>query len=318
MCNVWRLTWWVCGFPPPSSGHLAIMQMLGLLEQLPTVPNAFVQGQPSPDWLHGYLESARLAYADRAQYVADPEFVAPPAGRWTSLLDKTYLAQRAQLVGPSSMKRATAGQPRGEPQSFAPQPAQAEYGTSHISVVDEQGRAVSMTTTIEAIFGARVMADGGTGLPGGYLLNNQLTDFSAAPSDERGWPIANRVQPGKRPRSSMSPTLVFDAKDGRLLMSLGSPLGQAIPHLVAKTLIASFEWNLDPLAAIRLPNFASFNGPSLLETGQYLGPTRQALIARGHEVQDNDLTSGLQVIRRTPEGWQGASDPRRDGRVLAD
>jgi gamma-glutamyltranspeptidase/glutathione hydrolase len=162
------------------------------------------------------------------------------------------------------------------------------------------------------------MADGGSGLPGGYLLNSQLTDFSALPADAQGRPVANRVQPGKRPRSSMSPTLVFDTRDGRLLLNVGSPLGQAIPHLVAKALIASLEWQLDPLAAIALPNFASFNGPTVLETGRFPAATRQALLQRGHELADSDLTSGLQLIRRDPQGWAGASDPRREGRVVGD
>jgi gamma-glutamyltranspeptidase / glutathione hydrolase len=318
LCTRWRERWQICGFPPPSSGHLAIMQMLGIMDHLPQAREPLVDGRPSPDWLHAYTEAARLAYADRAQYVADPDFVAPPAGRWTSLLDEPYLQARAALVGAMSMKRAEAGQPLGERRSLVPHARDTEQGTSHLSIVDAQGRAVSLTTTIEAVFGARLMADGGTGLPGGYLLNNELTDFSASPRDARGWPIANRVQGGKRPRSSMSPTLVFDAHDGRLLMSLGSPLGAAIPHLVARTLVAALAWNQDPLAAIALPHVASFNGPTLLEAGRYPERTLQALRARGHEVQEVDLPSGLQVIRRTPQGWSGASDPRREGQVLGD
>ena len=162
------------------------------------------------------------------------------------------------------------------------------------------------------------MSDGGTGLPGGFILKHGLTAFSAAPADAQGRPIANRVQPGKRPRSSMSPTLVFDARDGRLVATLGSPLGQAIPHLVAKTLFATLAWDLPPAEAIALPNMASFNGPTLLETGRYPVATRAALRARGRELAENDLASGLQLIRRTPQGWAGASDPRREGRVLGD
>lgn len=319
MCTGWKAGLRVCGFPPPSSGHIALMQMLGILEQLPALAQPLdAQGLPGADWLHRYTEAARLAYADRALYVADPDFVAAPAGRWTALLDERYLKTRAALIGERSMGRATAGQPRGEPIALAAPSEGVETGTSHLGIVDAQGHAVSMTTSIEAAFGARLMADGGTGRPGGFLLNNQLTDFSALPADAQGRPVANRVQPGKRPRSSMSPTLVFDDRGGRLLLNVGSPLGQAIPHLVAKALVASIEWQLDPLAAIALPNFASFNGPTVLEAGRFPAATRQALQQRGHELVDSDLASGLQLIRRTPLGWTGASDPRREGRVLGD
>lgn len=318
ICTLWRQTWRICGFPPPSSGHLAIAQMLGILDHLEASRAPLQQGLPGPAWLHAYTEAARLAYADRAQFVADPDFVPAPGGRWSSMLDGAYLRERAALVGPTSMKRAQPGQPGGQPLAFAPQLQGTEHGTSHISVVDADGRALSMTTTIEAVFGVRMMSDGGTGLVGGFVLNNELTDFSAAPADAQGRPIANRVQAGKRPRSSMSPTLVFDARDGRLVASLGSPLGQAIPHLVAKTLFATLAWDLPPAEALALPNMASFNGPTLLETGRYPPETHAALRAMGHEVAENDLASGLQLIRRTPQGWAGASDPRREGRVMGD
>jgi gamma-glutamyltranspeptidase/glutathione hydrolase len=203
-------------------------------------------------------------------------------------------------------------------------PEQPESGTSHISVVDAQGRAVAMTSTIEAAFGARLMADGGTGLAGGYLLNNQMTDFSLRPTDAQGRPVANQVQAGKRPRSSMSPTLVFDRREsregsdghpGRLLMSLGSPGGPAIIHFTAKTLTASLQWGLDLQTAISLPNFGSFNGPTVLEAGRFPAATVQALQARGHTVRETELTSGLQGIQRTPQGWSGGADPRREGEV---
>jgi gamma-glutamyltranspeptidase/glutathione hydrolase len=197
-------------------------------------------------------------------------------------------------------------------------PPQPESGTSHISVVDAQGRAVAMTTTIEAAFGARLMSDGGTGLPGGFLLNNQLTDFSLAPADASGRPIANRVQPGKRPRSSMSPTLVFDNASGRLVATLGSPGGAAIIHFTAKTLIGTLQWGLDAQRAIDLPNFGNFNGPTVLEKGRFPPATAEALRARGHVVSEIDMTSGLQAIRRTPRGWYGGADPRREGVVMGE
>ena len=319
ICTDWRATTptplRVCGFPPPSSGHLAMMQILGLLERSAPVAQPLQAGVPGGDWLHAYTEAARLAYADRALFVADPDFVAAPAGRWTSLLDDAYLRQRAALIGPRSMGTAAAGNPAGARTAGAPMPDQPEYGTSHISIVDAEGRAVAMTTTVEAVWGARVMSDGGTGLPGGFLLNNQLTDFSNVPADAQGRPIANRVQPGKRPRSSMSPTLVFDRSDGRLLMSAGSPGGAAIIHFTAKTLVASFDWGLDAQRAVNLPNFGSFNGPTVLEKGRFPAATVEALKARGHTVVETDMTSGLQALQRTATGWFGAADPRREGVV---
>jgi gamma-glutamyltranspeptidase/glutathione hydrolase len=318
ICTEWRKVYRVCGFPPPSSGHIAVMQILGLLERAAPVAQPFVDQRPSADWLHQYTEAARLAFADRAQYLADPDFVGPPAGRWTSLLDDAYLKDRASLIGPESMKTAKPGMPPGASMAHAPQPEQAESGTSHISIVDAQGRAVAMTTTIEDVFGARLMSDGGTGKAGGFLLNNELTDFSFAPADADGKPVANRVQPGKRPRSSMSPMLVFDKADGRLLMSLGSPGGAAIIHFTAKTLVGSLDWKLDAQRAIDLPNFGSFNGPTVVERGRFPAATLEALRARGHVVNEIDMTSGLQAIQRRGDGWYGGADPRREGVVMGD
>jgi gamma-glutamyltranspeptidase/glutathione hydrolase len=320
ICTDWKAIYRVCGFPPPSSGHLAVMQILGLLERTPAIAQPLAEQVPGPDWLHRYTEAARLAYADRAQYVADPDFTAAPAGRWTSLLDDAYLRQRAALIGERSMGTASAGVPLGASSAHAPQAEQVEVGTSHISIVDAHGNAVAMTTTIEDAFGARLMSDGGTGQPGGFLLNNELTDFSFAPADAQGRPIANRVQPGKRPRSSMSPMLVFDkrADPNRLLMSLGSPGGAAIIHFTAKTLVAALDWGLDAQRAIDLPNFGSFNGPTVLERARFPLATIDALRARGHTVNEIDMVSGLQAIQRRGNGWFGGADPRREGIVMGD
>jgi gamma-glutamyltranspeptidase/glutathione hydrolase len=318
MCDDWQARWRVCGFPPPSSGHLALMQMLRLIELSPPVDAPLQGGVPSAAWLHLYTEAARLAFADRNLYVADPDFVGAPGARWRSLLDRDYLRQRARLIGPSSMQSARPGTPGPSRAVHAPQPEQPEYGTSHQSIVDAQGQAVAMTTTIESMFGARILADGGTGLPGGYLLNNQLTDFSLAPADAEGRPIANRVQPGKRPRSSMTPTLVFDRADGRLQLNAGSVGGALIIHYTAKAVIASLDWGLDAQQAVALPNFGSLNGPTLLERGRFPAATVDALKARGHEVQEIELTSGLQVLQRTRDGWFGGADPRREGIVRGD
>ena len=318
LCADWKAAWRICGMPPPSSGQLAVMQILGLLERLPQAPQPLPGGLPGVDWLHGYTEAARLAYADRALYLADPDFVDPPAGGWGSLLDDAYLQRRAALIGERSMGRAEPGTPNGTRVAWAPQADQPEHGTSHISIVDGEGRALALTTSIEAGFGAQLMSDGGTGLPGGFLLNNQLTDFSLAPTDAQGRPVANRVQPGKRPRSSMSPTLVFDRRDGRLVMTLGSPGGPAIIHFVAKTLVGTLDWGLDAQRAIDGPNYGSFNGPTVLEAGRFTTEVVAALKARGHVVVETDLPSGLQAISRTPTGWFGGADPRREGVVVGE
>lgn len=307
-----RRVYTLCGFPPPSSGALAIGQILGILTQTDAARFSLVGGVPSADWLHLYTEAARLAFADRGQYVADPAFVAAPGGDWLNLLAPDYLAQRARLIGPQTMKTATPGQPAGVRLSHAPMPDQPEYGTSHISIVDAQGRAVAMTTTIEDAFGSRQMVNG-------FLLNNELTDFSFAPRDAAGKPIANRVEPGKRPRSSMSPTLVFDKATGKLVMSGGSPGGAAIIHYTAKLLYGTLNWGLNAQQAIDLPNFGSNNGPTLLESKRFPADTVQALQARGHEVRQQDLTSGLQAIQVLPAGgYFGGADPRREGIVMGD
>lgn len=301
----------VCGFPAPGSGAVAIGQILGILQHTPAHAVGLERGLPTAQWLHGYTEAARLAFADRALYLADPDFVAAPAGDWMSLLEPGYLAQRARLIGERSMQVAPPGTPGGVKTSYAPMPNQPEYGTSHISIVDAQGRAVAMTTTIEAGFGSRQMVKG-------FLLNNQLTDFSLAPRDASGTPIANRVQPGKRPRSSMSPTLVWDRASGQLILNGGSPGGALIIHYTAKMLYGTLHWGLNAQQAVNLPNFGSTNGPTLLEARRFSRTTIRALKSQGHDVRETDMPSGLQAIQKTPHGWFGAADPRREGVVMGD
>lgn len=305
----------VCGFPPPGSGAIAIGQILGILSNTNAASLPLDNGLPGADWLHLYTEASRLAFADRAQYVADPDFVQPPAGSWTSLLDPGYLAQRARLIGPHSMKVAQPGSPAGVRSGHAPMAAQPERGTSHISIVDAHGNALAMTTTIEAQFGSRQMVRG-------FLLNNELTDFSFAPADAQGRPVANRVQPGKRPRSSMSPTLVFDKASGQLVASAGSPGGALIIHYTAKTLYGVLDWGLTPQQAIDLPNFGSLNGPTLLEDKRFPPATVEALRARGAQVREMALPSGLQALTRGQAHgqrfWFGGADPRREGIVMGD
>jgi len=305
----------VCGFPPPSSGAIAIGQILGIMNNTNAATLAPADGVPSADWLHLYTEAARLAFADRGQYLGDPDFVQPPGGSWMSLLAPSYLAERAKLIGPQSMKVAQPGNPGPVQTSHAPMPDQPEFGTSHISIVDAFGHALAMTTTIEDQFGARQMVKG-------FLLNNELTDFSFAPADAQGKPIANRVQPGKRPRSSMAPTLVFDKATNELVMSGGSPGGALIIHFTAKTLYGTLNWGMTPQQAINLPNFGSTNGPTILEEKRFPVTTVDALKARGHEVREMPMTSGLQAITRGQAHgarfYFGGADPRREGIVMGD
>jgi gamma-glutamyltranspeptidase / glutathione hydrolase len=305
-------TYRLCGFPPPGSGAIAMGQILGILGRLTPEPLALDQdGLPAADWLHVYLEASRLAFADRAQFVADPDFVAAPAGNWMNMLSPAYLSQRAQLVGTQSMKVAKPGNPGGLKNSYGLTTEQPEHGTSHISIIDAQGHAVAMTSTIEDQFGSRQMVLG-------FLLNNELTDFNFSPVDAQGKPAANRVQPGKRPRSSMSPTLVFDVRDGQLVMAAGSPGGSAIIHYTTKLLYGVLNWGLDVQQAISLPNFGSSNGPSLLEEGRFPALTLEALRRRGAAVQVQPMTSGLQALRVTPSGLTGGADPRREGVVMGE
>ena len=307
--------WRICGMPPPSSGGIAVAQIFGILAQrnIAVVPPVEVDGtlQPQADAVHLMSEAGRLAFADRNVYVADPDFIAVD---WTALTHPRYLADRARLIGAASMGRAQPGVPAGYTMTWAADEA-ARTATSHVSAVDGFGNAVSMTTSIEDAFGARLMVRG-------FLLNNQLTDFSFAPS-EAGRPIANRVQPGKRPRSSMAPTLVFDRASGELLATVGSPGGSQIIGYVAKTLVGLLDWGLDIQQAISLANFGSRNGPTEVEQGRVGRSLIEALQARGHEVREVPMPGGLQgIVRvRLADGrlaWAGGADPRREGVALGD
>ncbi|HCR97269.1 MULTISPECIES: gamma-glutamyltransferase [Halomonas] len=318
LCTPWQ-QWEVCGFPPPSSGHITIMQILGLLDQQPLLEAPLDNGVSSSGWLHQFLEASRLAFADRGRYIADPEFVEAPGGDWSLMLAPDYLSERSKLIGDTSMgDSAEPGNPGELDVSFASQPDQPEYGTSHISIIDAEGNAVAMTTSIEQAFGSRILADGGTGLPGGYLLNNELTDFSFTPEVD-GELVANRVEPGKRPRSSMSPTLVFDKESGELVASLGSPGGAAIIHYTARTLVAMRDWGMSAQEALNLPHAITMGGDVYLEEGGFPEATLEVLEEYGHTISERELTSGLQAIRRLEDGTLfGGADPRREGVVMGD
>ena len=317
--------WQVCGMAPPSSGGIAVAQILGTLESLehrdarwalaPLKPNTSDKPagiEPAPEAVHLIAEAERLAYADRALYVADSDFVPVPV---KGLVDPGYLASRANLIGPRSMGVAKPGTPPGIQVAYAPDRSPLRISTSQVVAVDDQGGAVSMTTTVESAFGSHLMVQG-------FMLNNQMTDFSFIP-EENGQKVANRVEPGKRPRSSMAPTLVFDRQNGELLAAVGSPGGSQIIEYVAKSVIGLLDWNLDPQAAINLPNFGSRNGATELEQGQFSPALVQALKDKGHTVGEIDMTSGTQAIVRVRDAQgkaslAGGADPRREGQALGD
>lgn len=317
--------WKICGMPPPSSGGIAIAQILGTLQALqardprlaiaPMTPlkSASPAGlEPTPEAVHLIAEAGRLAFADRALYVADADFVPVPVA---GLVAPDYLAQRAALIGERSLGIAQPGQPAGIQVAYAPDRSPLRISTSQVVAVDDQGGAVSMTTTVESAFGSHLMVQG-------FVLNNQMTDFSFIP-EENGQPVANHVQPGKRPRSAMAPTLVFDRHSGELLAALGSPGGSQIIEYVSKSLVAMLDWQLDPQAAISLPNFGSRNGATELETGLFSPALKQALRDKGHALSEIEMTSGVQAIVRTRDAQgkvllSGGADPRREGEALGD
>ncbi|MBS7703561.1 gamma-glutamyltransferase [Chelatococcus asaccharovorans] len=303
VCHPYRV-YTVCGMGPPSSGGIGVAQILTTLATRDLARMG--QGAEAVHWI---AEAGRLAYADRAQYLGDPDFLAVPV---RGLLDADYLRDRAALVRPDrSMGKAAAGEPPFARRSQLLAPSDGvENGTSHISVVDATGNAVSMTTTIESGFGARIMT------ASGFLMNNELTDFNFAPS-EAGKPVANRVEPGKRPRSSMAPTIVFDAFD-RLFVITGSPGGSQIINFVAKTLVAILDWKLDPQVAVDWPNVGSRNGPTELEAGTEAEGWKAPLEALGHQVSVAPMTSGTQAIVLTPSGFLGGADSRREGVAIGD
>ena len=287
VCGPYRV-WVVCGMPPPSSGGIAILQVLGLIQPFD------LQRDPPNDLrsLHLIAEASRLAFADRDRYVADPAFVDVPV---VGLLSPAYLAERRKLISPDrSMGEVGPGVP----------PGYVERGTSHVSIVDRWGNAVAFTTTIEAPFGAHIMVRG-------FLLNNELTDFSPLP-ELAGKPVANRVQPGKRPRSSMSPTFVLD-REGKLVAALGSAGGARIIGDTLQALIGMLDWDLSAQAAVDLPRVINRNGATELEEGTPIADQAAALRALGHEVQVRRHEGGLTAIRRNGDGWEGGADPRRDG-----
>lgn len=287
----------VCGMGPPSSGALTVNQVLRLLE-----PYDLGKAPLNASALHLIAEAQKLAYADRKQFMADADFVAVPKG----LLDEAYITLRRSLINEkSTMGKARPGRPPMTKGIYGRDATRENSGTSHISIIDAKDNAVSMTSSIEGAFGSRIMV-------AGFLLNNELTDFSFRPSDKKGRPVANRVESGKRPRSSMAPTVVF-GKDGKVKMVVGSPGGSRIILYVLKAIIGYVDWKLDADAITRLPNFGSRNGPFEIEKATVLENSVSTLESFGHKLKTVAMTSGVHVIITSDNGLSGAADPRREG-----
>jgi gamma-glutamyltranspeptidase/glutathione hydrolase len=289
---------------PPSSGALTIGQILGMVEPF----DIATLGRDDPESWRIIGDASRLAFADRERYIADSDFVSIPKG----LLNADYLKARSALI-----RRPTA-LPKDEVKPGEPPWDKAELridgkafdmpATSHFVIVDAEGNIASMTTSVENAFGSRQMA-------GGFILNNQLTDFSFAPEKD-GAAVANRVEPGKRPRSSMAPTIVL--KDGKPAYALGSPGGSSIIPYVATALIGLIDWKLDMQAAISMPHMLNRFGIYELEAGTDAEGFADDLQAQGYETKIGDQNSGLHGIAITPEGLVGGADPRREGVALGD
>ena len=294
----------LCSMGPPSSGGIAVLQILGMLQR-------FAPDQLTPNTVSGahlFAQASRLAYADRAQYLADPAFIDVPI---KGLIDKGYLAGRAALIDPAhDMGTAIAGNPPEKHAELSPQVSPVLHGTSHMTIVDDRGEVVAMTTSVESVFGAEIMTKG-------FMLNNTLTDFSLDPM-RAGKPVANAPAPGKLPLSAMSPTIVFD-KDGNFLVSVGSPGGPAIIDYVSQILIGILDAKMTPKDAIAMPHEINMNGPTLLEQSPGSDALAAQLTAMGHTVQVPRVEgSGLHGIQKVKGGYVGAADPRRDGIALGD
>jgi gamma-glutamyltranspeptidase / glutathione hydrolase len=331
ICTAYR-NYQVCGMPPPSSGGITVASTLGVLENFdlsaykPTALD-LEGGKPQVLGVHLVSEAERLAYADRDKYIADTDFVPLPRGTPDTLLNKPYLKTRAGLISlTKSLGTATAGDFGAFPLGIDRTP---EGGTSHMTIVDRDGNVIVMTTTVESGFGSFHMTRG-------FILNNQLTDFSAAPADATGAPIANRIQAGKRPRSSMAPTLVFklaaDGSRGDFVMGTGSPGGSTIIQYVVKTLVGALDWGLDAQQATSLVDFGAANNPTTNVGGEHpnvvsanngaADPLVTGLRGLGHTVSVAAQSSGIGTVLRVQSGGgpalQGGADPRREGLVLGD
>lgn len=301
VCGTYR-GYRVCGMGPPSSGGVAVLQILGQLERF----DLRALGLGNPVTWHLFLESQRLAYADRELYLADSDFVSVPVA---GLIDRAYLAERSALISPEkTMAEALPGVPRGAQSALADGDEPEERGTSHIAAVDNTGTMVSYTSTIEGAFGSGLTANG-------FYLNNELTDFSRSPTVD-GKPVANRVEPGKRPRSSMAPTVVFDP-EGRPVLAIGAAGGSTIPVTTARAIIGAIDFDLSSRQALALPFTMAFGDSVLVEQGSWLERRVPALRALGHEnisLREAPIKAG--AIKREGAIWEAARDPRLEDVLL--
>lgn len=304
VCGLYR-SYRLCGMGPPSSGAVTLLELIGMLQRFD-----LERLRPgSVEAVHLFAEAGRLAYADRDRFLADPDFVPVPV---PGLIDPAYLAARARLIDPerAAPGPVASGNPPGSHAANWGNGLVPElHGTSNIAIVDGAGDALAMTTTIENAFGSRLMVRG-------FLLNNELTDFSFVP-EQGGRLVANRVEPGKRPRSAMAPTLVFDEK-GRLVMAVGSAGGPAIINDVAKTILGVIAWHDTLQQAIDLPDDGNRNGATEIEAGPEAAAMVAALERRGHKATISTRPSGLSGVLATKQGLEGGVDPRRDGAALGD
>ena len=299
------LAYKVCGMPPPSSGGPTVLMILGLAERL----GLHRLEHTSPEWAHLFAEAGRVAFSDRNQYMADPDFVHQPIA---GLLDNAYLDGRAGLIGVAkALGKVEPGRPPEKQGSrLAPDPGLTERGTSHLSIIDDEGNIVSMTSTVEASLGSRLMV-------GGFLLNNELTDFSFKPEKD-GMLVANRVEPGKRPRSSMAPMIAF-GQDGKPVLVAGSPGGSRIIGYVAGAVARVLGNGIHPQAAVEAGHVINRNtSKTEVEEGPGSSKLADALTALGHKVKVRALTSGLHLIQISPDGLVPGVDPRREGLAAGD
>ncbi|AUR51260.1 gamma-glutamyltransferase [Aquella oligotrophica] len=299
VCSLYRNQYKICSVPPSSSGGATVLELMQIYA------NNYSGNNPQDvKWAYNFLEASKLAYADRNQYLADPDFVKQPV---KGLLNTDYLASRSKLVSESALATpVSAGIPDGIDKKYAPDLSPKPHGTTSMSIVDKNGDAVTMTVTVEHQFGSHLFVDG-------FFLNNELTDFSFKPVSDNGKPIANRVEAGKRPRSSIAPTMVFDKK-GKLYALTGSPGGSQIICYVAKNLIGMLDMGLTPLDAVSSANLCAVNTNPVIESGNdWLNQQIPQLQAMGESIVQSDLVSGETNILKTKNGWLGAADPRREG-----
>ena len=298
----------VCSMAPPTSGGVFMLQTLGMLESF-----NLKQEKPFSDKaIHLIIEASRLAYADRAQFIGDPDVINVPT---QALLSKGYLAKRTKLINPDkAAKSVKAGNPVGTAKHAlskqlqrSPHVGIEQPSTSHFSIMDASGNVASMTTTVQGPFGSFLPA-------GGFILNNQLTDFSYLP-EKNGVLVANAAAPNKRPRSSMTPTVIFDRND-EVLMVIGSPGGGRIFSYVLKTVLAVLDWKMPIQDAIDAPNITLPEGIADLEKGHFDPSTLKALSDIGHKLKQNMQESGLNGFIVTKDGFEGGADKRREGSFI--